>query len=1381
MVARVRWDTSFDRREQGTEMQDRISRWSNMLMPDNLVRVFDRFCPETQTWKIESLVLDLGKIDYHNLESELSEQLHVQLQAKLTDLILNINNSHLQLNIIENQLSQLEVLRHFLLNGLMPWNNQPQDQSINDLLASQIKLDLGGLTELIRENGKNNLEVRKRIAWQTEDRHLIQLVKGLEPAHHEQVIEFSEEMIKIKAKENQITGSSLDFRKNLWLWIFNYLLADRGSLFNKTAFLKNNIVQMANHYHMSYSDFLTVIKNSVREVSLRHFVKHELLQIIDQLVVEKEKADPKVSVQKEAVHDQWVLFSQYLQLGHNEWSTYQKAEFNDLVINLSKQTPLRFATILSASGKQQKLAISLVSVLNDTALKAIFKTVMPGKADELLRHINFLTQLQPQIGTKFTAQQIWQTGLAYVFSPAENVSGQLSFFNFYISAINKVKGINRERLARQLFRSEIPSTLKNVAHLSSYIGFSQVLSDENRNLSSPSSIHSLIRKLLLELKAYPGNREKLAVLSAGLLKNIRQNPKNVLYTFVSFSQKENLEKVFPQLIDRKSAALLLQNTTPENLAVLSVFKKAWLQFTKARIAPDFASWLSENLIWEGLAAIVFQPRLSQANLVAFVLKKIKDNLPAVYTTAFEQYTIALAKEKHVAFIHADVIFQKNKKQLAIKQLHLAIDAGESKKAVIYLLVNAIKNKEYSLDDLQKHGRWDNIINHLLTGGMLLYQRLVKKYTDLLRGILSKNQCGSVDKNVTALFWKCLMAYEKHEGHQQSFKKIYEEAIMVHFKLKIKIFAPGYSINEHKISERQVKLKNGSRLNHSQLFILLEECLVKKMMQINRHGLMFNFADLIFEAWELDAKKLKSVMVSLPVNKSTISFWRSNVPFDRFCFLMLDSSINNATTEIRSLITWFNLTVYLLAGDVQEDLLDDFWTILLQSIKKDCLTLTGLKKIVQNTLFKISATKLLNAAAVVLAIKKSGIEIPAKLALALAYHLPNYTSSEQQDQKALLPQKLLKTIDAALIYELAKQLICRRQLPIWLKESSSKVFSSLLNELLLDHPLQFFLVLKRENTTEAQYIWLNENISFKTLIQTIGQLNMAQRISLSVLEDFYFAVSKKRNQAFTVQEIQLILFKKLIHAWLNGSWKTLTADYILQELIWEISIDRKISPEQCIESFSKIKLQLPPAIQITLTQLETQPKLQPKTEIIKRKNPEFMINPPEEIFKGSIPVKNAGLVLINHYIPLLFERLNLTDDNKVFGPEKQVAAVHYLQFLATGQLETDEPDLALNKLLCGIPLREPIKNQTVISPADIEMMTQLLQAAIGYWTAIGSSSIDGFRGNWLIRDGLLSEQDDRWELFIEKRIYDILINQSPFSFSVIKYPWMTKPLYVQWPY
>jgi hypothetical protein len=30
-----------------------------------------------------------------------------------------------------------------------------------------------------------------------------------------------------------------------------------------------------------------------------------------------------------------------------------------------------------------------------------------------------------------------------------------------------------------------------------------------------------------------------------------------------------------------------------------------------------------------------------------------------------------------------------------------------------------------------------------------------------------------------------------------------------------------------------------------------------------------------------------------------------------------------------------------------------------------------------------------------------------------------------------------------------------------------------------------------------------------------------------------------------------------------------------------------------------------------------------------------------------------------------------------------------------------------------------------------------------------------RGNFLVRDGLLSEEQDKWELTVEKRAYDIL--------------------------
>lgn len=165
---------------------------------------------------------------------------------------------------------------------------------------------------------------------------------------------------------------------------------------------------------------------------------------------------------------------------------------------------------------------------------------------------------------------------------------------------------------------------------------------------------------------------------------------------------------------------------------------------------------------------------------------------------------------------------------------------------------------------------------------------------------------------------------------------------------------------------------------------------------------------------------------------------------------------------------------------------------------------------------------------------------------------------------------------------------------------------------------------------------------------------------------------------------------------------------------------------------------------------------------------------------SIVVKNAGLVLLNSYIKMLFDRLKLTDGKTFTSTEAQLKAILYLQFLATGMTNTQEPMLAINKILCGVPLTTPINSEFEIAEADTQLVNDLITAAISHWPSIGNCSINGFRGNWLLRDGILVELEEKWEVTVERKAYDILIARSPFSFSVIKYPWMDKPLYVNWP-
>ncbi|HYD31808.1 MAG TPA: contractile injection system tape measure protein, partial [Azospirillaceae bacterium] len=72
----------------------------------------------------------------------------------------------------------------------------------------------------------------------------------------------------------------------------------------------------------------------------------------------------------------------------------------------------------------------------------------------------------------------------------------------------------------------------------------------------------------------------------------------------------------------------------------------------------------------------------------------------------------------------------------------------------------------------------------------------------------------------------------------------------------------------------------------------------------------------------------------------------------------------------------------------------------------------------------------------------------------------------------------------------------------------------------------------------------------------------------------------------------------------------------------------------------------------------------------------------------IHVGNAGLVLLNPFLPLFLERLGVLTPEaegipRVTGLAAASRAVHLLQYLADGRCDRSEPALVLNKVLCGL--------------------------------------------------------------------------------------------------
>jgi hypothetical protein len=164
---------------------------------------------------------------------------------------------------------------------------------------------------------------------------------------------------------------------------------------------------------------------------------------------------------------------------------------------------------------------------------------------------------------------------------------------------------------------------------------------------------------------------------------------------------------------------------------------------------------------------------------------------------------------------------------------------------------------------------------------------------------------------------------------------------------------------------------------------------------------------------------------------------------------------------------------------------------------------------------------------------------------------------------------------------------------------------------------------------------------------------------------------------------------------------------------------------------------------------------------------------------NIYIANAGAVLLAPYLPRLFERLGLVDQGKFKNRDAAERAVHCVQFLVNESISSPEYQLVLNKLLCGVRPGLPIRRSIELDEGEKEQLETLLQAIIQHWKPLANTSIAGLRESFLQRNGSLQLKSDAWHLSVEARPYDMLLDQIPWSFSTIKFPWMDRVIYVEW--
>ncbi|MBK8251187.1 MAG: hypothetical protein IPK82_00770 [Polyangiaceae bacterium] len=175
---------------------------------------------------------------------------------------------------------------------------------------------------------------------------------------------------------------------------------------------------------------------------------------------------------------------------------------------------------------------------------------------------------------------------------------------------------------------------------------------------------------------------------------------------------------------------------------------------------------------------------------------------------------------------------------------------------------------------------------------------------------------------------------------------------------------------------------------------------------------------------------------------------------------------------------------------------------------------------------------------------------------------------------------------------------------------------------------------------------------------------------------------------------------------------------------------------------------------------------------------------DEVLSDPVFVSGAGVVLLAAFLPRMVESLGwLVKDDQQKPRFRDAATVgracHLIHWLALEKTITHEHQLALPKVLCGVPLSTVVDLEFMPTEEERSEVFKVLRSALRAAPVFSGTSVEGLRHTFLQRDGKLVQKSEKWLLTVQRKTVDILLDQVPWSYSVVVCPWMKAPLHVLW--
>ena len=300
IIKRQVLDLQVPSQKDSFELQTRVSNlYRNKIIP-LMDTVLSQLSDSGEIHRIDSLEIDLGTIDTNDLEAQFLAKVEQQLRRRLTETIessdreqtqqesfvqtnesqaaaipprrLHPSSSHLKQP--DSTKSQLEIFKHFIQTGTLPWwakQLSPPElkKCLEDLITHQPKQIKPVLLRTLQDQ-----QQLRRLIEQFSDANLLTMVQLLVPGLPNIIANFNTDLASIlKSVDLFAHLSSHRLRLEQWRGILFSLTSGTTAEPDKQQLISQTVLHIATSFGISYHKLLDQIVKTVAQLqqSEQHF------------------------------------------------------------------------------------------------------------------------------------------------------------------------------------------------------------------------------------------------------------------------------------------------------------------------------------------------------------------------------------------------------------------------------------------------------------------------------------------------------------------------------------------------------------------------------------------------------------------------------------------------------------------------------------------------------------------------------------------------------------------------------------------------------------------------------------------------------------------------------------------------------------------------------------------------------------------------------------------------------------------------------------------------------------------------------------------------------------------------------------------------------